>query len=66
MFKELEILCAQIGFQFESVVRTFEGNWVCVLSDRLGSDLNFSGATVEEAVERAVERLVVLTGKVTH
>ena len=65
MFRELENLCAQSGYTFDALLSTPTG-YVCVLVDRMGGELNFQGATPQECVERAVERLVALTGNLTH
>lgn len=65
MFRELENLCAQSGYQFDALLSTPTG-YVCVLVDRMGGELNFQGANPQECVERAIERLVLLTGGITH
>jgi len=65
MFRELENLCAQSGYSFDALLSTPTG-FICVLVDRLDNELTFQGATPQECVERAVERLVALTGNLTH
>lgn len=65
MFKELENLCAQSGYEFDALLSTPTG-FICVLVDRMDNELTFQGATPQECVERAIERLVLLTGGLTH
>ena len=65
MFRELENLCAQAGYQFDALLSTPTG-FICVLVDRLDNELTFQGATPQECVEKAIERLVALTKGMTH
>lgn len=56
MFKELEILAAQAGFRFAEAIKIGE-QWHVILDDEDG-EMSYTGATVQEAVERATENLV--------
>jgi len=58
MFKELEILAAQAGYRFAEAVKIGE-KWHVILDDEDG-ERSFSGATCQEAVEKATESLVRL------
>jgi hypothetical protein len=58
MFKELEILAAQAGYRFAEAVKDGD-KWLVILDDEDG-ERSFSGATVQEAVEKATESLVRL------
>jgi predicted RNase H-like HicB family nuclease len=61
MFKELEILAAQAGYRFAEAIKNGE-KWHVILDDEDG-ELAFVGDTVQEAVEKATERLVrILNG----
>lgn len=64
MFKELEILAAQAGYRFAEAVKDGE-KWHVILDDEDG-ELTFVGDTVQEAVERATERLVRILNGVGH
>lgn len=64
MFKELEILAAQAGYRFAEAVKDGE-KWHVILDDEDG-ELTFIGDTVQEAVERATERLVRILNGVGH
>ena len=64
MFKELEILAAQAGYRFAEAVKDGE-KWHVILDDEDG-ELTFVGNTVQEAVERATERLVRILNGVGH
>ena len=64
MFKELEILAAQAGYRFAEAVKDGE-KWHVILDDEDG-ELAFIGDTVQEAVERATERLVRILNGVGH
>ena len=64
MFKELEILAAQAGYRFAEAVKDGE-KWHVILDDEDG-ELSFTGATCQEAVERATERLVRILNGVGH
>lgn len=56
MFKELEILAAQAGFRFAEAIKVGE-QWHVILDDEDG-EMSYTGATVQEAVEKATENLV--------
>jgi len=56
MFKELEISAAQAGFRFAEAIKVGE-QWHVVLDDEDG-EISYTGATVQEAVEKATECLV--------
>jgi len=56
MFKELEILAAQAGFRFAEAIKIGE-QWHVILDDEDG-EMSYTGATVQEAVEKATENLV--------
>ena len=56
MFKELEILAAQAGFRFAEAIKIGE-DWHVILDDEDG-EMSYKGATVQEAVEKAIECLV--------
>jgi len=56
MFKELEILAAQAGFRFAEAIKIGK-QWHVILDDEDG-EISYSGATVQEAVEKATENLV--------
>lgn len=56
MFKELEILAAQAGFRFAEAVKVGE-EWHVILDDEDG-EVSYTGATVQEATEKATECLV--------
>jgi predicted RNase H-like HicB family nuclease len=64
MFKELEILAAQAGYRFAEAVKDGE-KWHVILDDEDG-ELAFVGDTVQEAVEKATERLVRILNGVGH
>lgn len=64
MFKELEILAAQAGYRFAEAVKNGD-KWHVILDDEDG-ELSFVGDTVQEAVERATERLVRILNGVGH
>lgn len=64
MFKELEILAAQAGYRFAEAVKDGE-EWHVILDDEDG-ELTFVGDTVQEAVERATERLVRILNGIGH
>lgn len=64
MFKELEILAAQAGYRFAEAVKDGE-KWHVILDDEDG-ELTFVGDTVQEAVERATERLVRILNGIGH
>ena len=64
MFKELEILAAQAGYRFAEAVKDGE-KWHVILDDEDG-ELTFVGNTVQEAVERATERLVRILNGIGH
>ena len=64
MFKELEILAAQAGYRFAEAIKD-GGKWLVILDDEDG-ELTFVGDTVQEAVERATERLVRILNGVGH
>ena len=64
MFKELEILAAQAGYRFAEAVKDGE-KWHVILDDEDG-ELAFIGDTVQEAVEKATERLVRILNGVGH
>ncbi len=64
MFKELEILAAQAGYRFAEAVKNGE-KWHVILDDEDG-ELSFVGDTVQEAVERATERLVRILNGIGH
>jgi predicted RNase H-like HicB family nuclease len=64
MFKELEILAAQAGYRFAEAVRDGD-KWHVILDDEDG-ELAFVGDTVQEAVEKATERLVRILNGVGH
>ncbi len=64
MFKELEILAAQAGYRFAEAVKDGE-KWHVILDDEDG-ELAFVGDTVQEAVERATERLVRILNGIGH
>lgn len=62
MFKELEVLAAQVGYRFAEAVK--EGDkWHVILDDEDG-EMSFSGDTVQEAVEKATERLVAILNRI--
>lgn len=56
MFKELEILAAQAGYRFAEAIKDGE-KWHVILDDEDG-EMSFTGDTVQEAIEKATERLV--------
>ena len=56
MFKELEILAAQAGYRFAEAIKDGD-KWHVILDDEDG-EMSFTGATVQEAVEKAIESLV--------
>jgi len=56
VFKELEILAAQAGYRFAEAVK--DGEKWCVILDDEDGEISFTGATVQEAVEKATESLV--------
>lgn len=62
MFKELEVLAAQVGYRFAEAVKQGE-KWHVILDDEDG-ELSFIGDTVQEAVERATERLVAILNRI--
>jgi predicted RNase H-like HicB family nuclease len=64
MFKELEILAAQAGYRFAEAMKDGE-KWHVILDDEDG-ELAFVGDTVQEAVEKATERLVRILNGVGH
>jgi predicted RNase H-like HicB family nuclease len=64
MFKELEILAAQAGYRFAEAVKDGE-KWHVILDDEDG-ELTFVGDTVQEAVEKATERLVRILNGIGH
>ena len=64
MFRELEILAAQAGYRFAEAIKDGE-KWHVILDDEDG-ELTFVGDTVQEAVERATERLVRILNGVGH
>ncbi len=64
MFKELEILAAQAGYRFAEAIKDGE-KWLVILDDEDG-ELAFVGDTVQEAVERATERLVRILNGIGH
>ena len=64
MFKELEILAAQAGYRFAEAIKDGE-KWHVILDDEDG-ELTFVGDTVQEAVERATERLVRILNGIGH
>jgi len=64
MFKELEILAAQAGYRFAEAIKDGE-KWHVILDDEDG-ELAFVGDTVQEAVEKATERLVRILNGVGH
>lgn len=64
MFKELEILAAQAGYRFVEAIKNGE-KWHVILDDEDG-ELAFVGDTVQEAVEKAIERLVRILNGVGH
>ena len=64
MFKELEILAAQAGYRFAEAINDGE-KWLVILDDEDG-ELTFVGDTVQEAVERATERLVRILNGIGH
>lgn len=61
MFKELEILAAQAGYRFAEAVLE-GGKWSVILDDEDG-ELTFTADTVQEAVEKAIERLVAILNR---
>ncbi len=64
MFKELETLAAQAGYRFAEAIKVGE-EWQVILDDEDG-EISFNGATVQEAVERATERLVRILNNLGH
>ena len=64
MFNELEILAAQAGYRFAEAIKDGE-KWHVILDDEDG-ELTFVGDTVQEAVERATERLVRILNGIGH
>ena len=64
MFRELEILAAQAGYRFAEAIKDGE-KWHVILDDEDG-ELTFIGDTVQEAVERATERLVRILNGIGH
>lgn len=56
MFKELEILAAQAGFRFAEAIKVGE-EWHVILDDEDGA-VSYTGATPQEAAEKAIECLV--------
>ena len=54
--KELEILAAQAGYRVQDCLQ-IEGVWTVILDDEDG-EMSFTGATVQETVEKAIESLV--------
>ena len=64
MFRELEILAAQAGYRFAEAIKDGE-KWHVILDDEDG-ELTFVGDTVQEAVERATERLVRILNGIGH
>lgn len=64
MFKELEILAAQAGYRFAEAIKDGE-KWHVILDDEDG-ELTFVGDTVQEAVEKATERLVRILNGIGH
>lgn len=61
MFQELEILAAQVGYRFAEAVQV-DGKWHVILDDEDG-ELSFVGETVQEAIEKATERLVAIINR---
>ena len=53
---ELEVLAAQVGYRVQDCLQ-IEGVWTVILDDEDG-EISFTGATVQEAVEKATENLV--------
>lgn len=53
MFSELQVVADQLGFHFDSLVRTAEG-YVVILVDSQDGELRYGGETPEAAVEAAL------------
>ena len=61
MFKELEVLAAQVGYRFAEPILV-DGKWHVILDDEDG-EMSFVGETIQEAIERATERLVAIINR---
>lgn len=61
MFKELEILAAQVGYRFAEAILV-DGKWHVILDDEDG-EMSFVGETIQEAIEKATERLVAIVNR---
>lgn len=57
MFAELQVVADQLGFHFDSLVKTLDG-YTVILVDANDAELRYAGATPEEAVQKAVEAVV--------
>lgn len=55
MFRDLENLAAQAGYRFAEAVREGE-KWHVILDDEDG-EITFTGETVQEATDKAMESL---------
>lgn len=55
MFKDLENLAAQAGYRFAEAVKDGE-KWHVILDDEDG-EITYTGATVQEALDKATEAL---------
>jgi len=54
--KELEILAAQAGFRVQDCLQ-LDDKWHVILDDETG-EVHHTGATAQEAIEKATEALV--------
>lgn len=61
MFKELEILAAQVGYRFAEAIQV-NGQWHVILDDEDG-EMSFVGETVQEAIQKATERLMAIINR---
>ena len=61
MFKELEVLAAQVGYRFAEAIQV-HGKWYVVLDDEDG-EISFTGDTIQEAIEKATQRLVAIANR---
>ena len=64
MFKELEILAAQAGYRFAEAVK--DGDKWLSRWENTHEITTFTGATVQEAVEKAIEQLVRSLSNIGH
>lgn len=57
MFAELQVVADQLGFHFDSLVKTLDG-YTVVLIDANDAELRYTADSPEAAVQKAVEAVV--------